>query len=356
MKQHLTLLLAAGLALSGCVFDSSSGNSATGSASTTGSKVFALGTDYTNNASALDRVSNDTAMAKGLVTLATSDAVLDRDSASGILYLINRSTAVVTGYNSSDVSKPTLDVSVGSGSNPYAVAPLSGKLWVACYGSPFLKAVDISTQKIVDSIDLSAYADTTGQNKNPFALAVHVWNGKLAVVLGRLNGWVPGDSSLVLVVNPSNGSVEKRIALPWKNAYGAAWSGNKVLVACVGSWGTLDGGLVEVDLSTATATALLSESTAGSDISGVAFGPGSTAYVGLYKSSDYTTSVWSASLSDGSLGTKISGNASIGSFAWDGNHLWLGTGSSTLLRATSDGTVLNTFVATLSPTSLAILP
>jgi hypothetical protein len=358
MNKHWLILFATGFALSGCTLDSVVSDDGSGSGASTGSKIFALGTKYSSDGgtAALDRVSNDTTLAKGLKTLATSDAVLDRDSGNGILYVINRGAATVTGFKSIDPSQVSLDVNVGNGSNPYAVAVLSGKLWVACYGSAFLKAVSLSSQKLVDSIDLSAYADVADRQTNPYAFAVHAWNGKIAVVLGRMNGWKPGDSSLVLVVDPTTKAVEKRIALPWKNAYGAAWSGDKLLVACVGVWGALDGGLVEVDLSTGAAKALLSEATAGFDITAVAFGPGSSAYVGLYKSADYTTSVWTANLSAGGLGAKVSGDADVGSFAWDGSHLWMGTTTSTLRRATSTGAVLNTFSTTLSPTSLAVLP
>lgn len=361
MKKHLTFAFSVGLLLSGCVFDSDSKSPSAAA----GAKIFALGTSYSNGGmAALDRVSGDMSLSTKLLTLATSDAILDRDSADGVLYLINRSASVVTGYeSSSDLSQAIFDVNLGSGSDPYAVAALSGKLWVACYGSAYLKAVDLSTQKIVDSIDLSAYADTLHQNRNPFALAVHAWNGKLAVVLGRLGGdWTPNDSSLVVILDPGAKKEVKRIALPWKNAYGVAWSGDKVLVACVGAWAkpdnssiVLDGGLALVDLAQGTSKALVSESTAGGNISLASFGPSGTAFVGVADAS-YSGSVRAVDLSTGALGSKVSNEANVGSFAWDGSHLWMGTSSSTLLRASSSGEVLNTFPCTLSPTSLAILP
>jgi hypothetical protein len=359
MKRFATaLILPSALFLSGCVFDSSSADNSGGSLTSSGEKVFVVGHQWSSNGgeAALDRFASDTA-ALELKTWTSSDVVLDADSANGILYTIQRSNGVVTGYKASDLSQKTLEVNVGSDANPYAVASLSGKLWVACYGSSYLKAVSLSTQSLVDSIDLSAYADITDKQKVPQAFAVHAWNGKLAVVLGRLNGWVPGDSTLVLVIDPSTKAVEKRIALPWKNGYGAAWSGNLALVACVGAWAVNDGGLVEVDLSSGAATPLVSDATAGGDVTSAVFGPSGAAFVGVSDLS-YATSVWSVDLSSAVL-SKVSGSLNVGAFAWNGTSLWLGNASGSapsVVQATSTGTVLKTRTTTLTPGSIAILP
>jgi hypothetical protein len=362
MKKSPLLAFAASLALSGCVFDSSTTNS--GSKDATGSKVFVLGTQYSDagGIAALDRVVGDTAISKAVLNLTTSDAVLDRDSANGILYVLDRSKGTVTGRKASDLSQVVLDASVGGDANPYAVARLSGKLWVACYGSQYLKALDVSTQKLVDSIDLSAYADTKDTQSVPQTFAMHAWNGKIAVVLGRLKGWKPGDSSLVLVVDPSTRQVTRRIALPWKNAYSADWSGDRLLVGCTGAWTTddysamvLDGGVALVDLAAGTVRGLATEQDAGGNIAAVAFGPSGSAYVSISDAS-YANSVRTLDLSSGALGAKVSGSASVSSMAWSGSTLWMGTESSTLLRATASGTVLDTLQTTLPPTALVLLP
>lgn len=363
MNARPILLLAAALAVSGCVFDDGS-TTDSGPKQAAGSKIFALGTRYTNEGglAVLDRVSSDTLLSKEVLDLTTSDALLDRDSAAGILYILNRAKGTVTGHKASDLSQVVLDASVGADANPYAVAALSGRLWVACYGSAYLKAVDLSSRKLVDSIDLSGYADTRDGQTVPRIFAIHAWDGKLAVVAGRLNGWKPGDSSLVLVVDPVAKAVTKRIALPWKNAYAADWSGDRVLVACTGAWTTddysalvLDGGVALVDLGAGTVRSLASEQDAQGNVSMVAFGPAGSAFVGISDAS-YANSVRALDLATGRLGDKVSGNASVTAFAWTGKDLWMGTKAPSLRRAGASGVVADTFATTLPPGSLAILP
>jgi hypothetical protein len=337
---------------SGCVLDSNSTNAPSAGSG----KIFSMGSKYDNNGGigALDRISDS--VAANIKTWPTSDIVLGADA--GVLYVIQRINGVVTGFQGGDVTKPTLDINVGGGANPYAVSSLSGKLWVACYGSRYLKAVGLSSKTLVDSIDLSAYSDVGDSQVVPDMIDVKVWNGKLAVVLGRLNGWKPGDATLVLVIDPTTKHVDKRIALPWKNAYGAAWSGNQVLVACVGSWNDLtDGGLALVDLNAGTAKALLSEKTAGGNISMAAFGPSGKAFVGV-TDANYNASALVVDLATGALGAKVSGTANVGALAWDGTQLWVGDHNDAapmLLRVDAAGNVLGKVPTTLAPGSMAIL-
>jgi hypothetical protein len=341
--------------LGGCVFDSSSKSTSTGGSSS--GKVFVLGSQYTSatdNIAALDRIDTVSHL---VANWPTSD--VDLDSAAGVLYAIQRTNGVVTGYQGGDVGQVTLEVNVGSDANPYAVASLSGKLWVACYGSSFLKAVDPASQKVVDSIDLSAYADTKDGQKVPQALAIHPWNGDLAVVLGRLDYPNPGDSSLVLVLDPASKTVLKRIALPWKNAYAADWNGSHVLVGCVGSWGVLDGAVVEVDLSAGTSKTMVTENALGGDAEMVAFGPSGEAFVGVSDTSTYDVSVRTLNLSSGTLGPKLSGTIDVGALSWDGSDLWLGSASAStpeVIRTTASGSPVDTVKTTLSPSSILVLP
>jgi len=352
MKNRNIALLPAIALMSGCIFDSSPKTAIDSNAT---GKVFVLGTSYSNGGSAaLDRIDTTSNL---VANWPTSDVVLD--SAAGNLYVIQRTVGVVTGYQGGNIGQVALEVNVGSDANPYAVANLSGKLWVACYNSSYLKAIDPSGQKVVDSIDLSTYADTKDGQKVPQAFSVHAWNGDLAVVLGRLNGNDPGDSSVVLLIDPSSKQVRSRIALPWKNAYAAAWSGSQVLVACVGSWGVLDGAVVDVDLSKGTANTLVTEGNLGGDVSMVAFGPSGEAFVGVSDTATYDESVRVLNLSSGTPGPKVSGTANVGAFSWDGNDLWLGSSSASapsVIRMTATGTALDTFKTTFSPWSILVLP
>ena len=349
--KHVFLALAA-LVASGCVLD---GNSDKGATAGSG-KVFSMGSKWSADGgnAALDRIS--TTKAESIKSWANSDVVLSADA--GVLYVLQRSKGVVTGYLGGDVTtSPTLDVNVGVDANPYAVTSLSGKLWVACYGSSFLKAIDLSSKALVDSIDLSMYSDLADAQTIPFMIAVHAWNGKLAVVLGRLNGWNPGDSTLVLVLDPATKNV-KRIALPWKNAYGASWNGNQVLVACVGSWtDTTDGGLALVDLAAGTTRALLSGETAKRNIAMAAFGPAGKAIVCVANAKGVGPARL-LDLASGTLGATIPGSDNVGALAWDGSQFWVGDhndAAPVLLRVDASGDTLGRVNTTLASGSLAIL-
>jgi hypothetical protein len=172
-----------------------------------------------------------------------------------------------------------------------------------------------------------------------------------------LNGWNPGDSTLVLVVDPATKNV-KRIALPWKNAYGAAWSGNQILVACVGSWSdTTDGGLALVDLAAGTSRALLSGETAKRNISMAAFGPSGKAIICVANAKGVGPARL-LDLASGALGATIPGSTNVGALAWDGSQFWVGDhndAAPALLRVDASGDTLGKVHTTLAPGSIAIL-
>lgn len=359
MKSSHFLAAAIALLTTGCVFDSSNSSGSDNQPAAAGRKLFVMGQLYSDagGTGALDRVGSDSAVAVGIKTWPTSDVILGSDSTG--LYVIERANSVVTRYDSGDLSRRGFQVNVGDGANPYAVAPLGGKVWVACYGSAFLKAIDPVAGRLVDSIDLSGYSDLADGQKIPFAVDVHAVGSKLAVTVGRLNGWNPGDSSLVVVVDPSSKQVEKRIALPWKNAYGVSWSGNQALVSCVGAWSDLDGGIVSVDLQAGTARKLVSEQDLGGDAVKAEFGPSGRFFVGVSDPAAYTVAVHVADLETGAKGAKISGSANVGGLAWDGSGLWLGDMSKTaprVVRVDATGAVQWSHATTLPAGSLALVP
>ena len=359
MKSSHFLAAAIALLTTGCVFDSSTSESGTNQPAASGRKLFAMGQLYSDagGTGALDRVDSDSAFATGLKTWPSSDIVLGSDSTG--LYAIERTNSVVTRYDSGDLSRRTFQVNVGDGANPYAVAPLGGKVWVACYGSGFLKAIDPVAGKLVDSIDLSAYSDKADSQTIPFAVDVHAFGSKLAVTLGRLNGWKAGDSSLVVVVDPNSKQVEKRIALPWKNAYGVAWNGNQALVSCVGAWSTLDGGIVCVDLQAGTARKAVSEQDLGGDAVRAEFGPAGKFFAGVSDPTTYNVAVHVVDLGTGALGAKISGSTDVGALAWDGTGLWMGDMSKTaprVIRVDLAGNVVWSHATTLPAGSMALVP
>lgn len=331
-------------------------------------RLFLMGQDYATKKAVLEKVSSDSVFSAGLKDWTSSDVILDAQGDS--LYVLNRKTGAVTGFAHGDLSQPFVDVQLTgpkddafSGANPYAVARIGGRLWVACYGSPYLKAIDLASQKLVDSIDLSGWA-FSGQ-ASPNTVDVHAWNGKLAVTLGRLDGWDPGDSSLVLVLDPSTKAVEKRMALPWTNPYGISWSGDTLLAACVGKWTTADysdilkdGGLAMVVLSSGTVKSVVSEQSANANITKAVMAPGGKAFVG-FGHADYSTTLALVSLADGSVGSDVAGIKNVTDLAWSGTVLWVAEHDAkapAVYRLDASGAVKGKVTTTLAPGSLAILP
>lgn len=377
MNRNLLQTTALGLAaaLSGCVFDSTvasdpapipSAPATPGAAKAT--RLFVMGQDFTAKKAVLDAVGADGSFAADLKDWTTSDVILAAEGDS--LYVLNRKLGTVTGFTHGDLSRNFLDVRLTaatddptSGANPYAVAKVGGRLWVACYGSAFLKAVDLSNQKLVDSIDLSGFAHPG--TTNPNQIDVHVWNGKLVVTLGRLDGWKPGDSSLVVVLDPTTKGVAKRIALPWKNPYSVSWKGDTLLVACVGKWTTddysgleLDGGLALVDLASGIAKPVVSELAAGENITIVKAVGGGRAYV-AFSDASYASTIASVSLADGKIGAKVPGIRSAAGFAWTGSDLWVANQDKTapaVVHLDSTGAVVGKKSTTLPPGSIVLLP
>lgn len=368
MKKTFFVAIAAAALLASCDLSSTvDGPGQTTPAPTATPRIFLMGQDYTTKKAVLERVSDDSILAKDIKDWTTSDVILAALGDS--LYVLNRKAGTVTGFTHGDPSKVFLDVQMtGSGdatggANPYAVARIGGRLWVACYGSPFLKAVDLSSQKLVDSIDLSSYAYTG--TKNPNTVDVHAWNGSLVVTMGRLNGWNPGDSSLVVVLNPSSKTATKRLALPWKNPYGISWKGDTLFVACVGKWFTddysdivKDGGLAMVLPTSGVVKSILSEETAGANITDVEAVSSTKAFVG-FGHANYSTTLAPVDLSTGAVGTSVTGVKSVAALAWTGKLLYVAeqdAAKPALFKVDVAGSVLGKVVPTLAPGSIAILP
>lgn len=128
----------------------------------------------------------------------------------------------------------------------------------------------------VETLDLSRYIASEGgkTGKAPGILGFASWNGHLFAPLQRLGSdWKPLDTSLVVEIDPASRKVVRSIALPLKNPYSMKRAGSKLYLACVGAWtdasyqNVLDGGVVEVDLSTGATKVLARESELGGNVS-----------------------------------------------------------------------------------------
>jgi len=101
----------------------------------------------------------------------------------------------------------------------------------------------------------------------PMMKSALITNGKLYVTCQRLKNWGYGDTSLVVVVNPVNDSIETAISLTHFNPADMKDAMGKLFVICSGGFGVQDGGLERIDVASgASDGVLLTEATAGGDL------------------------------------------------------------------------------------------
>lgn len=288
---------------------------------TEGPRVAVLGQKYgKEGASSLDMVGCGKVQsfepAKGMP--AHSDVWIDQ--AGGNFYLIDRKAGTVTGFVGTDLAKPFLDQNVGSAGNPYGVAKLGDHLWVARFGSNRLLGIPFGDAQ-ADSIDLSAYNDPKGTE--PGMMAVKAWKGKLVTVLQRQKSdWTANDTGLVVLIDPATKAMQT-ISLPFSNPYDIDLRGDKLLVACAGSWSSsTDGGLALVNLAGLSVATSITGKTLGGDPSAVAMVSDSTAWVSIGETYP-TARARSVDLSAGSVGPWFAKANQVGDLAFDGGSLWV---------------------------------
>lgn len=273
----------------------------------------------------------DTATGKSVTSDFGVSSLGTLDLSNGVLYVLDQSAGVVTGFRDGRVGDPasvTTNASVGTESNPYGVAELGGKLYVARYNSASILVVRPSDGASIDSISLRAYHSPSDTDAYPEMMGVVAYEGKLFVPIERLNRskpyWTPADSSLVLVIDPATKAVEQAIALGSPNPFSLTVSGSKMFLACVGSWGSVsDGGIEVVDMATRKARTLLTEAARQANLLDVVAVSGSKAYV-ILSDATYTNTVAPLDLQTGTVGTAVAGISSAFGMTFDGKSLWVG--------------------------------
>lgn len=289
---------------------------------TEGTRVLALGTKYGSpGASSLDLIGCGKVQAyepSGGMPI-TSNLFLGL--AGGNVYLLDNSSSEVTGFVGADLSKNFLDQNVGDKSNPYSVARLGDYLWVARWGSSHLLGIPFGGAK-ADSIDLSSYSDPS--LSMPRMMAVKVWNGKLVVPVQRLDKTSgPADSSLVLVIDPDTKTVEKRIALPFRNPEDLDVRGDLMVLGCTGGWASSkDGGIAVVDLAKSLVTTAIAADSLGGDPSRVVFVSADRVWVALDMGYPSTKAL-PIDLAAKKVGAIFADAGAVGDLAFDGASLWV---------------------------------
>lgn len=250
-----------------------------------------LTTDYSSSATLATLNLETNAATTGVLGTHTDATVRSFGDRVYVISRLGQDNIIV--LDKTDLSTPLIQYSVGNGSNPYDVGFVSEtKAYVALYGRDYVLVINPTTGDSLGRVDISYVSDDDG-----FPEAAHavVYGGYAFVVCQRLDqdGFFSAtDRSEVVVIDigtdavvdvkPEEAGVQG-IVLALKNPQAVERRGDKLYLACVGAWGDLaDGGVEVVDLgSQETEGVLLSETAIGGDAAGVTMVTDSEGYVVL---------------------------------------------------------------------------
>ncbi len=204
-----------------------------------------------------------------------SDAVVHYDSDRGIPFLIARmGGSYVDILDPEDgfdiVGEYTVKDTVDEDTNPQDMEVVADdRAYVSRLGTADLLVVHPTDGTVIDTIDLSSYADADG---NPEAARMHQMDGKIYLALQRTDSmtWLTTDYSSILVIDAETGAVEEEIKTTAKNPstelrYNASL--DKLVIVESGDFGVLEGGIEYLDPSDNSLSGLVvTEEALGGDV------------------------------------------------------------------------------------------
>ncbi|MBI5489690.1 MAG: hypothetical protein HY905_20320 [Deltaproteobacteria bacterium] len=269
--------------------------------------LFVLTTDFETGAfSIVDSSTGEAAVNVGLVH---SDATAR--VRGGRVYVVNRlGQDNVTALDAAGGYSVLWQTSTEPGSNPQDIAFASDdKAYVSRLESTSLLVLDPRDGSTRGTIDLASLADADGFPEPAAMLAV---GDRIVVAIERLDhddAYRPTGPGALAVIDPATDRVERTFELAASDPYGdmALAADGRLLVAEVGVFGVLDGGLEAVDLAAGVSGGLLlDEATLGGDVT--AFAPVEDGSVWLVVSDpSFVKSVVRWDPADGSRLTIVSG-------------------------------------------------
>jgi len=272
-----------------------------------GGDLFVLTTDFETGAfSVVDSATGEAAVNVGLVhSDATARVRGDR------VYVVNRlGQDNVTALDAGDRYAVLWQTSTEPGSNPQDIAFVSDrKAYVSRLERTSLLVLDPSTGAPRGTIELGSLADADGLPEPAAMLAV---GDRIVVAVERLDhddAYRPTGPGALAVIDPATDRLERTIELAAPDPYGdmALAADGRLLVAEVGVFGELDGGIEAIDLAAGTSDGLiLDEATLGGDVT--AFTPVADGSVWLVVSDpSFVKSVVRWNPADGSRRTIVAG-------------------------------------------------
>ena len=237
----------------------------------------------------------------------------------GKVYVINRlGQDNIIVLDPADLSSPVIQYSTGNGTNPTDIEFASPtKMYVSLNEKDYVLVGNPQDGTELGRIDLSAFADGDGL---PEIAQMALVGDRLFVAVQRLdrdNFWAPaGESFLVVVDTQSDALIDadpttdgiQGIKLACSNPGTVIAVGNKLVVAEVGTYAELEGGIEVIDAATFASEGLvITEEALGGQTGAIAMVSPTRGYA--------TSSAWPTydilpfDLSTGEVGEKLSGNS-----------------------------------------------
>ena len=301
-------------------------------------KAFVFETDYSTGS--LSSIATATHTPSCDVASVHSDARLRYYN--GLLYVVNRFGADNIQVIDPSTYSTVRQFSVGNGANPYDIAFASStKAYVTRYERNDLWVVNPSTGLQTGTISLAAFADADGIPEMDHLMMV----GPLLFVsvqrVNRPGGFVPTDSSFVVVIDTRTDTVVdcdtnapgvQPIVLALRNpvtAFQFDHASSRLLLGCVGYYGALDGGIERIDPVALTSAGVVArEDSLGGDIADLVWRDASKSYAIVSDASFNTLLIKWSPATGRKLGTVFSpGGFSLGDAEITGDELWVCDGS-----------------------------
>jgi hypothetical protein len=262
---------------------------------------------------------------------------------------------------------------LGVGLNIHDIVVVSAdKAYVSCYESGVLIIFNPSTGRQVSAIDMSrfvAFAGTDSAETHPYISSLARYGDYVYAACQRLKigqtawgpGPVPGDVSLIAVIDTRSDTIVGEIELVKKNPASMYILGGRMIVSSTGSWDdAATGGVEMIDLRSNENLGVVAEGALfGGGITNVVWVSAGKAYISVALS-DWTTGIVPFNPETGDVGPRIEGiGDGFGGMAFDGEKLYIGDrdfgASGVAVVNTSTNTVERKISTAMPPSGLAII-
>jgi hypothetical protein len=261
---------------------------------------------------------------------------------------------------------------IGASVNIQDIAFVSStKAYVTQYASSHIVIVDPATGsmtgKTIDLSKFNTYAGTPEATSVPNMTKALFHDGKVYVACQRLKapagGYLsPADTSLIVVINAVNDSVENAIRLRYKNPQEMCIVGGTLYVASCGAYGANDGGIECIDCVTGTNSGSVADENAlHGDVQTLIVVSETKGYA-VVSTPAYTTELYPFNPQTKAVGAKVTGIDAPCSnhIAYDGTRIYVGDRSTTapgivIIDPATDSKVGTTKNIGVPPNSLAFV-